>query len=32
MLGTKPKTIELVFAASTLSTQHRGVKANMGWL
>jgi len=28
----KPKTIQLVFVASPLSTQHKGERAKTGWL
>jgi hypothetical protein len=27
----KPKNMKLVFVASTLSTQHKGERAKMGW-
>jgi hypothetical protein len=29
---SKPRIMKLVFAASLMSTQHEGVRADMGWL
>jgi hypothetical protein len=29
---SKPRIMKLVFAASLMSTQHKGVRADTGWL